>query len=540
MLSETTYDSENNIWKSDQLERTFNANKSIGDHALYMLRSKPANLVCQISDSEGSELTYGTACSYAISVAAHLSNAGLGCDDVVGIVSYNTTLLMPVLVGCWINGTPFNALHPIHEEDVIRQLFALTRPKIIFCDGLCFQKVQNATKTFDVSIYTLCNHLEGVPRVQKILQPVPFEEFYQAVPLKYGPTQTMAITPTSGTTGIPKGACISNAKLMVDLRLCNGSSVTFSFASADWGTGVLTMIVNILCGGIRIITTTPYSPEYLLQIIRKHKVTFLIGSPIQLGLLSQLPQYTEDAMAGVRLILMTGGHALPSVQSRLRAKLPNCILMNSYGTSEIGGISVNYLDYKTESVGKLIAGVQIKIVDAGSGHRKRLLGPNERGEIWVRGCDNWPGYYGNPVATADTMDAEGWINTGDVGYMDDECYLYLVDRSKEVLKYMSFHYSPHEIEETVSLLPDVQDVCVFGVYDERAMDLAAAAVVLRPGSVLTEADIVKFVAEKQEVKHKHINYGVFFVDAIARNSNGKVMRAKMKEICLKMEQEIRK
>lgn len=292
----------------------------------------------------------------------------------------------------------------------------------------------------------------------------------------------------------------------------------------------------MLCGGTRIITTKPYSPEYLLEIITKYKVTNLTGSPNQFGDLSQLPGYTAEAMSSVRVIIMGGCHALPSVQANIRAKLTNGVLVNSYGTSEIGGISLNYTNYKVNTVGSLWGGAQLKIKHRESGDIQKLVGPNEKGEIWVRIPESWLGYYNNPEATTDILDAEGWINTGDIGYMDDEGFLHLVDRSKDILKYMGFHYSPHEIEETIILLPDVLDTCVFGVYDDKDGDLAGAAVLLKPGSALTESHIKCFVAEKLVVKYKQLNYGVFFVDAITRNSNGKLLRAKMKEICLKMEQ----
>ncbi|XP_011187343.2 uncharacterized protein LOC105215234 [Zeugodacus cucurbitae] len=536
MIFKTIYDSDNHIWKSENVEKIFNSNKSIGAVALYMLRSKPPNVACQISDSEGTELTYGTACSYAISVASYLKGLGLGCDDVVGIVGQNTTLLMPVLVGCWINGTPYNTLHPIHEADDIKLLFSLTKPKIIFCDGEVFHKVQNATKMLNAPIFTLCNHLEGVPQIQDILQPVPMEGLYQATPLKYGPNQTMVIIPSSGTTGKPKAVCRSNRKLLSEYGHTDGSSVLFSFSSPDWGTGILLIVANVLCGGTRIITTKPYSPEYLLEIITKYKVTNLTGSPNQFGDISQLSGYTAEAMSSVRVIIMGGCHALPSVQANIRAKLTNGVLVNSYGTSEIGGISANYSDYKVDTVGSLWGGAQVKIKKQAAGDVQQLMGPNEKGEIWVRTPVSWLGYHNNPEATADIMDAEGWINTGDIGYMDDEGFLHLVDRSKDILKYMGFHYSPHEIEETIVLLPDVADVCVFGVYDDVEGDLAAAAVVLKPGSTVTESDIMRFVAEKCVVKYKQLHYGVFFVDSIARNSNGKLLRAKIKEICLKMQQ----
>uniref|UniRef100_W8AES8 Putative 4-coumarate--CoA ligase 3 n=1 Tax=Ceratitis capitata TaxID=7213 RepID=W8AES8_CERCA len=532
MNYDTKFDSEKRIWSNVAPDRLFNPDKSIGGVALHMLRAQPPNAICQICDSEETELTYSKAYSYAVSVAAHLKGLGLGCDDVAGIVAYNTTLLMPVIVGCWVNGVAVNTMHPIYEEDVIRELFQVTKPKIIFCDGVCYEKVRDATKMLNVPIYTLCNHFDGVKKVEEILIPVEGESMYGAEPLKHGANQTMAILPSSGTTGVPKLVCNSNHKLLVDFCLSNGSSVIFTFATAQWNTGISLMVVNILCGGTRIVTTKSYSPEYFLELIVKYKISMIFSSPVLVGALVDLPQCTQESLASIRILVITGGNATRSMQKRIRDKLTNGYLLNSYGTTEIGAISVNYSQEKAESVGRINIGSYVKVIDPVSGN---LLGPNEKGEIWARVTGDWMGFYGNAAATAEMIDADGFINTGDIGYIDDECYMYLVDRSKDIMKYYNFHFSPTEIETTISLLPDVLDVCVFGVSDGNGMDLAAAAVVLKTGSTLTEDDIVKFVAEKNKVKHKQLNYGAFIVAEIARNVNSKVMRAEMKQICLNME-----
>nr|XP_036216987.1 uncharacterized protein LOC106623852 [Bactrocera oleae] len=143
----------------------------------------------------------------------------------------------------------------------------------------------------------------------------------------------------------------------------DGSSVLFSFSSFDWGTGVLLIVANVLCDGTRIITIKSYTPEYLLEIITKYKVTNLTGSPNQFGDLSQLPGYTAEEMSSMRIIIIRGCNALPSVQTNVRAKLTNGILVNSYGTSEIGVTSLNYTDYKVDTVSRLWGGVQLKIKD---------------------------------------------------------------------------------------------------------------------------------------------------------------------------------
>lgn len=289
------------------------------------------------------------------------------------------------------------------------------------------------------------------------------------------------------------------------------------------------MACNILVGGLRIITSKPYSPQYMLEIIQKYKVSFLVTCPSQMVQVSLLNSYTQKSMSSIRLIFMTGSACSEATLRRIRSVLTEGILVNVYGTTESGGIAANLSGYKPQSVGKIGYNIQLKIMDQFTGER---LGPNELGEICVMSNIKWLGYYNNPDATKQILDSEGFTHTGDLGYIDDEHYLYLVERCKDVMKYEYFHYSPHEIEEIVMTIPGVVDVCVFGVFDEEKNDIPAAAVVKHTESKLSEKDILQFVESKTQAPYKRLHYGVYFLDEIPYNRNGKVQRHLVKDICL--------
>ncbi|XP_037941983.1 4-coumarate--CoA ligase 1-like [Teleopsis dalmanni] len=462
----TVYDKLEKIWSGSGSGRIFDSNKSIGEIAFYMMRSKSPTEICQISDSEDTTLTYGTAITYAIRIAQHFRKLELTQDDIVGIVAPNTTLLMPVAVACWLNCTPFQAIYPLHEENVIEHLFNITKPKVIFCDGLRYEKIKN---------------------LEDLLEPTITEHFFRPATLKYGPNQTMGLFCSSGTTGLPKAVCISNHLMTKNLGFTDRASIMFSFSTPDWTTGLLSLAINTLLGGVRIVTTKPYSPEYLMEIVIKYKVSFL------------------------------GGHCPISTLERVRSQLTMAVLLNGYGTTECGGIAANIKNYKNNSVGRILPEIEIKIIDQQTGEK---LAHNQVGEIYVRTSSKWSGYYGDVKATEAVLELDGWVQTGDLGYIDEENYLYLLDRSKDILKYNGRQYSPHEIEETILELSDVLDACVFGVYDDNFNDLAAAAVMKKPGAKLTKEEIVKYVKEQHEDNSKHLNYGVFLVDEIPKNANG--------------------
>lgn len=211
------------------------------------------------------------------------------------------------------------------------------------------------------------------------------------------------------------------------------------------------------------------------------------------------------------------------MQSHLRGE---DILRNAYGMTELGAcISYNSsIHTKPKSVGLLVANVRMRVVNRSS----ETVGPNEHGELYCHNGQHWSGYYGNCLATAELKDKEGWIHTGDLGYFDEDNYLHIVERKKDMLKYLGMMYYPHEIEEIIAQMPQVAEVCVFGIWNETEGDAAAASVVPRPGSQLHSAQVVQFVAELISVNHNQLNGGAQIVHQLAKSANGKVNRQAVK------------
>lgn len=297
----------------------------------------------------------------------------------------------------------------------------------------------------------------------------------------------------------------------------------------------MALMTNVLIGGVRIITDKPYSPEYFHEIIYKYQITALFTNPSAMTDLSLLPKYSKESMASLRNIVMGGTPCPENTLKRIRSCLPNAYLHFSYGTSESGTITRNWRNYKMQSVGKILPNFQLKIVDEETGQR---LGPHQTGEVCVKKNNTpWWGYYKNPESTKKTLDAEGFTRTGDMGYMDEDHYLYIIDRCKDVMKYNGFKYSPHQIESIVAEIPDVVEVCVFGVFDEHNGHVPGAAVVKKEGSSLTEMDVVKYVESRSEVFFKRLDSGAYFLEKLPRNRNGKLMRDLIMEMCLKMRDE---
>ncbi|XP_017864006.1 PREDICTED: 4-coumarate--CoA ligase 3 [Drosophila arizonae] len=523
----TQFDKYTKVWSGPRPAHFFDADCSIGKILFAFMRNHPASL-CQICDTEGTALTNGEAISFAIRIAQQLKAMNLRQDDVVGIAATNTTYLMPVVLGCLLNGTPFHAVSPWHDEPTFKHLFCITRPRIIFCDGTVYDRLSAIAKMLKAPVYTLKEHRLQLPRIEDLLEPTKQELHYIPEPLMLGGDQTVAILCTSGTTGLPKAVCISNSACLFDFGFVTGQDVLLSFSTIDWAPGLFNMLYSCCHGSTRVITDHAYTPEYLLQLIEKYKVTLLTLAPQQVASLLKAPTLSQQRLASVRFISIGGGSCYVANLLKLQEYLLNGQISYGYALTECGGVAANMGVAKPSSVGRIVPGVKVKILDDAG----RSLGHGETGEILVHNGKVWNGYYGNPNESKRIQDYQGWFHTGDMGYFDNENFLYIVERKRDMLRFHGAQYCPYELEQVIAELPDVIEACVFGLWNEVDGDPAAAAVVKVPGSRLTEMDIVEYVAKRLVVDHKQLHCGVFFLSELPKTGSGKVLRQQARDQAL--------
>nr|XP_036673111.1 luciferin 4-monooxygenase-like [Drosophila suzukii] len=228
----------------------------------------------------------------------------------------------------------------------------------------------------------------------------------------------------------------------------------------------------------------------------------------------------------LRYYYFGGGRCTAEVQKRLRQKLGKDIIQFCYGASELGSLyCVNWhYDAKPNSVGRPSPGYKVKILnDQGD-----KLGPNEEGEVFINNGSFWPGYYANPEATKGVY-KDHWYQTGDLGYVDDDGFVYIVERKKDLLKYHSNKYYPHDLEELISQMPGVVEACVFGIWNVENGDEAAAIIAKKPNVQLSEKDVTDFVDQHASTKFLRLHAGCLIVNDLKRSPNGKTNRAANKE-----------
>ncbi|XP_017150721.1 4-coumarate--CoA ligase-like 7 [Drosophila miranda] len=521
----TTYNEKDNVWSGAKRNSIYSYDTSVGKIIFNTMKNWPKN-VCQICDIDGVAVTFEQGLTWAIRIAQYFKKRGLNHKDVIGIAAKNSTYVMPLGVGCLMNGTPFHSVNPVLDAATITHVFSITKPSLIFCDGIEYEKVHAATIGWHPDIYTLTDHVEGIPKIETLLDPTTSEKMYQPENLKDGGDQTVAILCSSGTTGLPKAVCISNSNLIQDSMLVHSESVIFIASCLDWITGLWAFVFSAVFGVTRIITNKAFAPEYFVYLVKKYKINYAVLPPRHLSALISCPDATPEALAPLTHLNYGGG--LVSTTTLQRAQeLCKCAMFNSgYGMTEVGAITINIGISNISSAGRLIPGVKIRIVDEDG----KNMTYNQVGEIYVHTGQAWNGYYGNPVETRRMQDFEGWFHTGDLGYFDEQNFLYIVDRKKEILKYQGLHYWPTEIESVISELTQVQDVCVVGVYDEREGDAAGALVVKTKGAVVTAKDISDHVAKRLPAVQKQLRAGVQFTDKLPANVNGKTLRKTARDV----------
>ncbi|XP_020801168.1 probable 4-coumarate--CoA ligase 3 [Drosophila serrata] len=514
------YSEADRVWSGPPSNSIYKEDASLGTLIFQSMKNWPRN-ICQIWDDDGFVVTFEQELTWAIRIAQFLKGRGLTHKDVIGIAARHSKLLYPLGVACLMNGTPFHSPHSVLDEATIKQMFSITKPNLIFCDGNVYEKIHAATIEWQPEIYTLTDHVEGVPNIESLLEPTTTEMSYQPEPLVEGGNQTAALLCSSGTTGLPKVVCISHRMLMFSpTSPINSETIVLLPTAMDWLSGVAMLVFNTVQGYTRILSRKQLTPEYIVYLVQKYKVDFICLPPCPLSALVHCPEATVESLTSIRSFLYGGGAISHATLKRCQELCVNATMMNSYGTSEAGFITYNIGLEVANSLGGPKPDIRVRIL----GENGENLTHNQVGEICVHNGLTWKGYYENPEATRQIQDSEGWIHTGDMGYFNEQNCLFIVDRCKDILKYQHFHYWPGEIEATIMELPQVKDVCVVGVHNEVDYDAAGALVVLKKGSTISAKEIVEHVAKNLPAVHKQLHAGVQFTNELPANPNGKVVR----------------
>jgi HIP---CoA ligase len=343
-----------------------------------------------------------------------------------------------------------------------------------------------------------------------------------------GPDDVSDILFTSGTTGRSKGAVSTHRQAMAvaDAWADCGELTEHDrylvvnpfFHSFGYKAGILAALSR----GAAVVPQATFDISETMRAIDRERITVLPGPPTVYQSILNAPGRDSIDTSSLRLAV-TGAAMVPvALVERMRRDLSFDTVLTAYGLTEAVVVTMcrpgDDPDTISRTSGRATADFEIRIVD-GEGNG---LGPGEDGEVLLRGPNVMQGYLDDPEATAEAIDPDGWLHTGDVGNLDDRGYLTLTDRLKDVFTSGGFNVYPAEVEQVLARLDDVVESAVVGVTDERLGEVGRAFVVLRDGASTTEDDIVSFCSERL-ANYKRPRY-VDLVDSLPRNAGGKVLK----------------
>jgi acyl-CoA synthetase (AMP-forming)/AMP-acid ligase II len=348
-----------------------------------------------------------------------------------------------------------------------------------------------------------------------------------------GPDDVADILFTSGTTGRPKGVLSAHRQTITaaDVWATTGQVteadrylvISPFFHSYGYKVGIVTALLK----GCTLFPMATFDAEEALRLVEAERITMIPGAPAIFHALLESPAFATTDTSSLRFA-NTGAANVPiALVERLQSELSFELVITAFGMTEcVVGTMCRPGDpdeLVASTCGRVVEGMELRIADPETGERR---GPGEEGEVRFRGPLVMLGYLDDERATAEAIDPDGWLRTGDVGVVDEEGYLRITDRLKDMYISGGFNVYPAEVEQALARLDGVVESAVVGVPDERLGEVGKAFVVRRPGVTLTEDDVVAFA--KERIANFKVPRQVEFVDALPRNLAGKVLKTALR------------
>jgi long-chain acyl-CoA synthetase len=475
---------------------------------------------------DGGQLTYRQLDQASDRLAAALSAAGIKPGDPVALQLPNIPQFLVSYFGILKAGgiaVPLNVL--LKAPEVAYHLGDSGARVLITWEGILAEAAKGAEAAGLDQVYAV-GHAADSPGA------VPFERLLAVAVPHYemaarGPTDTAVIVYTSGTTGRPKGAELTHLQLYMNADIpgrlfgVRPDDIVLTVLPLFHVFGLSSILDICVRFGCTMSLVPRFSPAAVLEAIQRDRITIFEGVPtmfVDVLFYPDLPSYDLSSLR----IAISGGASIPAPVLDAFEERFGLVVLEGYGLTETAStttFNVSADERRTYSVGKPIWGTQTQVWDS----RGRPLppGPENVGEIVTRGLHVMKGYLHNPEATANAFTGD-WLHTGDLGYIDEDGFLFVVSRKKELIIRGGYNVYPSEIENVLHAHPAIAEAAVVGIPDERLGEEVMAAVIVRPSMDLLEADLAAYCRERLAV---YKCPRVFqFRSELPKNTLGKVLK----------------
>ena len=457
-------------------------------------------------------------------LAAGLAERGIGKGDVVGLYLPNLPEYAICFHGVCSAGAVNTTANPLYTARELAYQLTDSGARMLITVGPFLETAREAAAEAGIDeVYAIGDADGARPFAELLGDP-------EAAPEPaIDPKDDLAVLPySSGTTGMPKGVMLTHFNLVSNLRQLQevlpveADDVLIAVLPFFHIYGQTVLMNQGLLGGGQIVTMPRFDLDQFLELIAKHRVTKAYVVPPIAVALAKHPAIDDADLSSLRLI-MSGAAPLGEELADQVATRIDCQTMQGYGMTETSPVTHILPPGNARGhggkIGFPLPDTECRVVHPETGEDA------ERGELWMRGPQVMRGYLNNPEATAATIDAEGWLHSGDVAEVDSEGYFEIVDRLKELIKYKGFQVPPAELEGLLLTHPAIEDAAVIGVPDEECGELPKAFVVAGDG--VTDEEIMEFVAERVSPQ-KRIRL-VERIDEVPKSPSGKILRRLLAE-----------